>query len=476
MRIGSLLRTVASIALVALLPACGDDNPPIVLRDSAVDGMRPDAGTDAMTADGGDGVDGGTDGGVATDAGDGGVDSGMADTSPPRGPDVAMLARPRNIALGEATTCALELDGKVYCWGEGGAGQLGAGPIEFDPPFGQHRVTPRDPVQGLGAAAPATLDYGRNRGCVVDAAGVISCWGQNGGQQEFLGASGDQLQATALTTVGDTVDLAVGDTHACALRREDGLACWGGNAFGQLGADVGLSAGVTPLSIMRTLALSASGNTSCVLTKDTDAEDSGFSMTCFGANGDGQAGTGASSASAPPTAWALAEGNVLHAAVGVSHGCAIVDTAETPLPRVVCWGKNDQAQLGDGSTEDRPAGVALATDAVVQPIQVAVGDEFSCALEGGRTVKCWGNNNDGQVGANNGDIRVREPTQVIDPESPALPLRDVLEIAAGGGHACARRMDRTVVCWGRNTSGQLGDGTRTSRRSPVVVMGLPKQP
>jgi alpha-tubulin suppressor-like RCC1 family protein len=55
-------------------------------------------------------------------------------------------------------------------------------------------------------------------------------------------------------------------------------------------------------------------------------------------------------------------------------------------------------------------------------------------------------------------------------------LRDVVDVTAGSEHACALLRDHTVVCWGANTNGQLGDGTTTDRSSPVAVRGLAGRP
>lgn len=93
--------------------------------------------------------------------------------------------------------------------------------------------------------------------------------------------------------------------------------------------------------------------------------------------------------------------------------------------------------------------------------QVAVGVDFACALSLGE-LKCWGKNDAGQLGIGSVQDEVLVATAVNLPGH-------VLEVSAGGSHACARLADGSVWCWGQNTSGQLGNGSFSLSRSPVEV-------
>ena len=75
-----------------------------------------------------------------------------------------------------------------------------------------------------------------------------------------------------------------------------------------------------------------------------------------------------------------------------------------------------------------------------------------------------GKNNYGQLGAGPGDRA--QPTRV-EADGPFST------VTAGAVHTCARTPAGQVFCWGRNTFGQLGDGTTTDRPAPVRVVGLP---
>jgi alpha-tubulin suppressor-like RCC1 family protein len=142
---------------------------------------------------------------------------------------------------------------------------------------------------------------------------------------------------------------------------------------------------------------------------------------------------------------------------GSRHACAIMDAGT-----VRCWGANDDGQIGDGTTTSRPIPVEVPTIADV--FLVALGDKHSCALGRNGTVRCWGGNDRGQLGDGTNTGRT----------SPVLVrgLSEVLEIASGTSHVCARLQDSSVRCWGNNESGQLGDGTVLDRNVPVRVPHL----
>jgi alpha-tubulin suppressor-like RCC1 family protein len=153
-------------------------------------------------------------------------------------------------------------------------------------------------------------------------------------------------------------------------------------------------------------------------------------------------------------------------ASGASHSCHVRNDGT-----VRCWGDNNTGQLGDGSTVDRLTPVAVSGLGSVVAA-VAAGSTFdgpershSCALLNTGSVRCWGSNAFGQLGnGTTSTVSQRTPVSVTG-------IANAVAIAAGGSHTCALLATGTVSCWGRNAFGQLGDSSTTNRSSPVVVGG-----
>jgi alpha-tubulin suppressor-like RCC1 family protein len=99
------------------------------------------------------------------------------------------------------------------------------------------------------------------------------------------------------------------------------------------------------------------------------------------------------------------------------------------------------------------------------------GYEHTCAITLADTAYCWGRNDRGQVGDGTTTGPRLAPTQVVS-TSGSGSLSSIAAVAAGLEHSCAyRRDDTTAYCWGRNTSGQLGNGTTTDSPVPVATDG-----
>jgi alpha-tubulin suppressor-like RCC1 family protein len=161
---------------------------------------------------------------------------------------------------------------------------------------------------------------------------------------------------------------------------------------------------------------------------------------------------------------------------GGSHGLALVSDGT-----VVSWGENAYGQLGDGThtgpgscvrannggefEESRPCSATpVAVSALNGVTAIAAGGSHNLALLNNGTVVAWGANGSGQLGngtTTNSDVPVA-----------VSGLKGVTAIAAGGGHSLALLSNGTVKAWGANEWGQLGDGTTKNRKLPVAVSGL----
>jgi alpha-tubulin suppressor-like RCC1 family protein len=144
-----------------------------------------------------------------------------------------------------------------------------------------------------------------------------------------------------------------------------------------------------------------------------------------------------------------------------------------------CWGLNDYGELGNGNTtrSDLPVvvGTSGAPFAGASSVRASARSQFSCSLKGDRSVWCWGRNDSGQVGDDSVAANV-VPQVVVARSGSQLPLTDSQAIAVGGEHACALSTGSALVCWGANMSNQLGDGTTTNRLAPVAAKRNPTDP
>jgi alpha-tubulin suppressor-like RCC1 family protein len=144
-------------------------------------------------------------------------------------------------------------------------------------------------------------------------------------------------------------------------------------------------------------------------------------------------------------------------AVGQYHTCAL-----KPSGNIMCWGRNSDGQLGNGTGHFEPSQPPVQVKNVTNAVAIVAGGYHTCALIGDGTVQCWGNNDKGQLGINSN----------VKSDTPATVhvINQIVAITAGGYHTCAiRASGYEVFCWGYNSNGQLGDGTTTDRPEPVQV-------
>jgi alpha-tubulin suppressor-like RCC1 family protein len=352
------------------------------------------------------------------------------------------------LAAGLWHTCAVA-GGVTKCWGMNGSGELGNG----------SQTPSNTPVQVSGLASGVTaLATGNAHTCAVTAAGGVKCWGDNQARQLGDGTN-DWNKTTPVDVVGlssGVVALAAGDYHTCALMdaaHNRAVKCWGWNSSGQLGdgtttnrttpVDVGGLTGVT--------ALVAGDFHTCALT-------SGGGIKCWGENSSNQLGDGTSTQRNAPWDVISLGGSANALSAGRVHTCAVVSGMAK------CWGDNGYGQLGNSSitTSSIPVTVSGLTSGTTA---VAAGGDHSCALVSGGGAKCWGNNNSGQLG----DGTVTQRSIPVDLNSLG---KGIITMAAGWQHTCVVTADGGVQCWGINGDGQLGDGTTTSRSTPVNVSSL----
>ena len=182
-------------------------------------------------------------------------------------------------------------------------------------------------------------------------------------------------------------------------------------------------------------------------------------VTCWGANDQGQLGDGTQSPSVVPVAVSGLTTGVTAIASGGDHTCAVTNAGAAK-----CWGNNEQGQLGIATVTASPVPVDV-TGLTSGAIAVAAGHYHSCALMTGGGVKCWGANWNAQLG-NGTTATNHEPDDVLGLAS------SVSSVVAGFEHTCALMTTGGVTCWGDGDAGELGNGAFVDSGAAVDVTGL----
>ncbi|MRJ02401.1 MAG: hypothetical protein GXO19_07260 [Epsilonproteobacteria bacterium] len=381
---------------------------------------------------------------------------------------------------GRDYTCAL-VDGRVLCWGRNDYGKLGNGKVDkskyplslLSPsliPFPDQKISPLPEMVVKSDGSPLTgvvhLSTGSWHACGVTGEGLIYCWGQNfdgalgiGRDPKELSSSpppslmGGRLDPVTLQPLLSPYALPVHRSESDGTPLREGLMVAGGS----------------------------SDHTCALLTNGR--------VRCWAWNGEaGELGIGDTSLeyATAPAGYVQSENGVLEGVVkivaGADHTCALRRDG-----RVLCWGENSFGELGDGTTEDRSfARQVLKEDGT--PLTGVV-DLFSnraqatCAIDGDYRLYCWGRNSFGELGIG------REVDFV--PYATPVALEERVKYGAIGGsgenpfdaedgdfrrfeeHGCAVTLLDEVYCWGANSYGEVGDGTRERRLLPVKIYSPP---
>jgi alpha-tubulin suppressor-like RCC1 family protein/uncharacterized protein YkwD/plastocyanin/thiol-disulfide isomerase/thioredoxin/uncharacterized membrane protein YphA (DoxX/SURF4 family) len=299
--------------------------------------------------------------------------------------------------------------GDPLAWGYNGDGELGDGTT----------TSHLTPVRMSNLRGVVAMAGGRNHSLALATDGIVWAWGQNSNGQLGDGTYGDHYRPVPVVDLTGVVAIAAGYYHSLALKSDGSVWAWGQNGNGQLG-DGTTNYRLTPVQV--------SGPGGIGALDDVVAIDAG-SYYSLALRSDG-------------SVWA--------------------------------WGYNYGGQLGDGTTTTRltPVQVSgpMGTGTLGGVVAIAAGYYHSLALRSDGSVWAWGSNGYGQLGDGTTTTRLT-PVQVSGPGGTGT-LGGVVAIAAGSYYSLALRSDGSVWAWGFNYDGCLGDGTTTTRLTPVQVLGL----
>lgn len=243
---------------------------------------------------------------------------------------------------------------------------------------------------GIGILAAGAWDT-----CIITPEGAVVCQGTSGEAIDF----GHDFRA---------FQIGIGQSHACALFENGSVRCWGdallATEYGQL------------------------GTIDFIIDADNALDPATIADVDLG-------------------------GPATRISVGTNYNCAVLESGA-----VRCWGENTLGQLGVGNTLHRgddegempPPDVPLARR---RAIEVAAGNNHSCAILEGGAVRCWGRGFGGSLGY------ASEVDQLVPPNEDVGLSGPAVQIDTGSSHSCAVLEDGGLQCWGYNASGQLGYGT-----------------
>ncbi len=307
---------------------------------------------------------------------------------------------------------------------------------------------------------PATryLNPGTNHLCYRSRGGAMVCWGNN---------TWDQIVADPILAIPPAQRVRLsrafrmvsgGNGHTCGVADDARIWCWGDASMGQMGDGGSYTNTVVrpqPVpGIARAVRIASGYDGSCALIRDG-------AVYCWGTIGRSNSRLRAREFKVlrTPQRMPLPE-PAIHLSFRVHHGCAVGVSGA-----VYCWGFNANGALGDGSTVDRMAPVAVQS--LPEPMtQVAAGYMHTCAIGRSRRVYCWGWNGQGQLG--NGPEHPYEDDRRLRP-ARVRGLADIVQLAIAS-HTCALESGGRVSCWGYNEFGSAG---QDNRRHPAVTRPQP---
>jgi len=335
--------------------------------------------------------------------------------------DVPVLVSPLTeevtaVASGARHNLALLSNGTVIAWGENHYGELGNGSTALS----------THPVAVKGLSGVVAISAGEGFSTALLSNGTVMAWGRDALGQLGDGTTTDKHEPVAVGGLTEEVTaISSGRERSLALLKNGTVEIWGSNTKGELG----INTRIGPQTC---------GHTAC----------STSAVTIPGLSG------------------------VIGVSVGYSHSMALLSNGTA-----MAWGGDSYGELGatgkelgSGQGQDRTY-VPIPVRALNNAIALSASDKYSTALLSDGTVMTWGRNIEGELG--NGTIGEGTSTSI---PGPVPGLSSVTAISAGGGfnnqgHVLALLSNGTVMAWGSNGYGELGDGSTTTSDVPVPVSG-----
>ncbi|MFN8051749.1 MAG: SdrD B-like domain-containing protein [Acidimicrobiales bacterium] len=314
-------------------------------------------------------------------------------------------ARASGIAVGENIGCAVITDGTVRCWGFNGIGQLGDGTT----------VNSADPVAVAGVAGATQVVVTGYSACALLSGGTVSCWGDDQRGYRHTSVNPAAL-AKPLAGAAELTQIAGNQVGVCGIGAARTVTCW----LDDLSSPTGFTSAVSIPGLTDVLRVSVGGDRACVIRADG-------TVWCWGMSRNG-----------PTVEVPLQVAGAANATQVALDRASNATCASLVGGEVVCWGANDDGQLGNGTQELSVTPVLVGGN--LPPVRdIGMGGLAACAVGVDGAARCWGQYLDDPV----------HPFETPRHLTPvAVPgLTDVADIEISLGMTVALRTDGSVWVW-----------------------------
>ncbi|BCM88806.1 hypothetical protein IAD21_00648 [Abditibacteriota bacterium] len=365
---------------------------------------------------------------------------------------------------------ALPAGSRAYSWGHNNRGELGNNSTtKSSVPI---RVDSSGVLKGKTITQIAVGGY---HSLALCSDGTLAAWGDN-----VFGQLGNNSRTDSPVPVPVLVDssgvlsgktvaqIAAGFSHSMALCSDGTLVAWGYDGNSQLGTGRGAT---SPVPVLVDQSEDLRGKTVTQIVAGglhSLALCSDGTLLAWGDNNYGQLGNNSTFNAYVParvdSSGVLSGKTITQIAAGYSHTLALCSDGT-----LVAWGLNGQVQLGNNSRTNSSVPVLVDTSGVLRGktvTQIAAGGLHSMALCSDGTLAAWGYNSYGELGT--GDL-FTSPVPVLVDSSGVLSGKTITQIAAGYFHSMALCSDGTLIAWGDNDDGQLGNNSTAQSWVPVLV-------
>ncbi len=265
-----------------------------------------------------------------------------------------------------------------------------------------------------------------------------------------------RVQTVYISVNPRQASIAAGWSHSLALKSDGTVLAWGNDSDGQLGNNVALESQALPVVVnpaTEIVAIAGGGSHSLALKQNG-------TVLAWGRDGSGQLGNDAALEDKPKPVAVAGLTSIVAISAGYGHSLALKSDGT-----VFSWGDDSDGQLGNDAVlleQPIPVVVAGATNIVA----ISAGGTHSLALKSDGTILAWGNDANGQLGNDAALVSKRTAEAVSD-------ATGIIAIDAGANHSLGLKSDGTLLAWGSDENGELGNDTdKTDKPTPVLVSGL----